>query len=399
MNVYRSRQLISIIFGGMLCLISSCNNYSVSEKQAESFMKYYPVDINNNSGTTVLQTSDGGYAILGNYDNVPGQKDIFVIITDEFGRQKTGSPHVIGTAEMNDHGYSMIDVDDGYVICGTSYSGTQRLGYLVKIANDGTVLWDSNYSRYQEMEFRDIAEAKDGSGNLIITGYGKDDSGDSEVILIKTSAQGETIWSKKYLLWRSNEVGEAIIEYQGRYYIVTTYSDIGNTSLTHIRILNTDTDGRGETDLKIEKPDYLSGKDITFNAAGTMYILGNREDPDTKSEIYLAELLLTEPNRVENDIILPDIESLHAASFAPVGEDALAIGGWQRIRSDNDILFLLVDNDFHVTTRKTFEFTGFQISENIIFTRDQGYALTGSVDLGGGRISMLLKLDYSGELR
>ncbi len=56
-----------MVIGGMICFISACNNDSVSEKQGESFLKYYAVGIEDNTGSEVIQTSDG-YAIMGNFD-------------------------------------------------------------------------------------------------------------------------------------------------------------------------------------------------------------------------------------------------------------------------------------------------------------------------------------------
>ncbi len=97
------------------------------------------------------------------------QKDIFVIFTDEFGRQKTSEPKIIGT-DLNDHGNDMIRLTDGtYLVSGTSFNATQKMGYLVNISSDGTVLWEQNYGGYNELEFRCAYPASD--GNIIVTGY------------------------------------------------------------------------------------------------------------------------------------------------------------------------------------------------------------------------------------
>ena len=64
MNKYIGRHIFGIVLGGMICFISACNNDSVSEKQAESFLKYYAASTENNFGTVVIQTSTG-YTIMG----------------------------------------------------------------------------------------------------------------------------------------------------------------------------------------------------------------------------------------------------------------------------------------------------------------------------------------------
>ena len=397
MNTHKGRHIFWIVFSGMICLISACNDYSVSKEQAESFLKYYAIDVENHTGTEVIQTSDGGYAILCNYEN-PDQNGIFVIITDEFGRQKTDSPYFIGTPG-GVHGYSMIEIDDGYLIAGSSAAADSIKGYLVVISSDGTILREKNYSGYKELEFRNVYEATD--GNLILTGYGKNDPGNREVILFKTTTElGLKLWMRRYP-WSGNNVGEAVIEHQKRYHILTTTTDVTSPRLSQIRMLNTDTDGRGPTSLPILTP-YLSGKDITVNfTSGKMYILGNLEDNSTReSNIYLAELVLTGQDYSltglgnSKTISNPDY---HAASFVTANDNDLAIGGLQI--NDNNILFLLVDNSFNVLTPKIYGSKSTQASQSIIHTRDGGFALTGSVDMVDRKTSMLLKIDSDGELR
>ncbi|GAJ15821.1 unnamed protein product, partial [marine sediment metagenome] len=256
---------------------------------------------------------------------------------DEFGRQKTGDPIIIGTDD-DDHGYCMIRLLDGsYLISGTSFNTTQKWGYLVNISSDGTVMWEQNYGGYQELEFRDAYEAND--GNLIMTGYSKRNPGDdTEAIIFKTETDGDSLWCRSYS-WPDNDVGVAIIESDKRYHVLTTATNVTDINLSRIRMLNTNTNGRAPTDCEI-KIDYLSGKDITkINPAGNMYILGNNEDPASRvSSIFLGELELISEGQIttlKNSASIPypeslHAESLHAESFAPVEEkNELAIGGWQ----------------------------------------------------------------------
>ena len=400
MNRNIGRHIAWFVIGGMICFISACNNDSVSEEQAESFLKYYAAGTDNNTGTEVIQTSDG-YVIMGNFENASTQKDIFIILTDDLGRQ-TGDPIVIGT-DLNDHGYSMIRLaDGGYLISGTSFNAAEKQGYLVNISSDGTVIWEQNYSGYNELVFRSAYLASD--GNIIITGYSKETAGDdTEAIIGKTSATGDLVWLRPIGLNGRNDVGEAILEDQNRYHILTTSTDVRNTRLSRIRMLNTNTNGGAPTSFEIQK-DYYSGKDITLNTAGKMYILGNVQNPvSTKSSIFLAELELTwngSITGIKDSITISYQESLHAESFAPVEQSSLAIGGWQIKPNDNDILLLQVGNDLQFGMLNTYGTKGSQTSQNIIYTGDdRGFALTGSVDLAGGTISMLLKVGSDGELK
>ena len=98
-------------------------------------------------GTDLIRTSDGGYAILCNYEN-GSDNGVFVIFTDEFGRQKTGSPYDI-PATGNVHGYSMIEIDDGYLISGSLAAADSINGYLVVISGDGRILREKKIRRIQ----------------------------------------------------------------------------------------------------------------------------------------------------------------------------------------------------------------------------------------------------------
>lgn len=406
MNRYMERFILWIVFGGMACWLASCNNDSVSQEQAESFLKYYAVNSVHNSGTRVIESSDGGYAIMSNIDAVAADKDIVLIFTDEFGRQKS-EPTVIGTS-IDDRGYCMLGMDNGYLICGVSSNASRREGYLVNVSSDGTVIWEQNYSGYHELEFRDVMLASD--GNLVLTGYRIVNAGDvAEVIMFKVSATGDMIWRRGWDWAGYNHIGEGIIEFQDRYHIISTASDEDSPNLTHIRMMNTNTDGKGESSKKINTP-YRRGKDIVVSPAGEMYILCNQRDPaDRKSKIFLAELELTNENQVtefKDSVILQDPQSIVGATFVSVG-DELAIGGWEEVnQNDNDILFLKVDTNFPnltITARKTYGSQGYQASQHIIYSISNqgfvGYALTGSIDLAGARTTMLLKLDSAGELR
>jgi hypothetical protein len=401
MNKNIRRHIFWIVISGVICFFTACNNDSVSEKQAESFLKYYAVSTDDNTGTKVIQTSDG-YAIMGNFESGSGQKDIFIIFTDKFGRQK-GNTILIGT-ERDDLGYSMIELSDGYIIAGTTFNTTQKWGYLVNISSDGRVLWERKYSGYQELVFRDAYRATDGT--LIITGHSIDRTGDDmEAIIFKAETNGDSLFCRTFGRSDRNDVGEAIIEHEQRYHVITTSTPVSDNRLSRIRMINTNTRGGGETSNEIEE-DSHSGKDLTVNTAGNMYILGNIYDYASRdSKIFLAELELKSFGQITDLKYSASIaydESLHAESFAPVEQNELAIGGWQVNPNDKDILFLKVDSEFGPVMLKTYgsEGNGDQESQSIIYTgADRGYALTGSADLAGGRTTMLLKIDSEGELK
>lgn len=405
MKIDKCRHIFGMILGGMMLLMSSCDKEAVSVEQEESFLKYYPLGTEDNTGTRVIRRSDG-YAILCNFENSSGQEDILVVFTDRFGR-RTGESDPTAEPQLNKSGYNMISLDGGYLICGTSDDDLlpQRSGYLINISGDGTILWEKRYRGYAGLEFRDVILADDGS--LVMTGsVSRNDRPDAEVMLFKTNAQGDSSWIKD---WRyaGNDVGESIIEYDGFYHVLVTNTDVGYSSIRVFYATAPDARAGFNKDLPEE---HLSGADIARDQEGRIFVLANQQDPANRlSMIYLAELELQETAGgkqmaiVKTNIIPdPDGGSLLSASFIPVGGDMLVIGGsWRKTsQGDLDILFLEVDNDFQIMgEKKTFGAKTEQAAQDIIATTDGGYALTGSVDLGGGKTTMLLKINQDKELK
>jgi hypothetical protein len=397
MKLDRCRHIFGMILGGMTLLIASCDNEAVSVVQEESFLKYYALSAEDNTGTKVIRRPDG-YAIMCNVEN-SGQEDILVVFTDRFGR-RTGESDPIGDPQLNDHGYSMINLDEGYLICGTTYYDGFTKGYLVNISGDGAILWEKRYLGYAGLEFRDVVLH---DGNLVMTGSAiRDDPEDTEVPLFKTNARGDSSWLKT-IDYSGNDVVESIMEFDTLYHVVVTNSG------TQVIILYSTVDGRLPQPCFLEE-EHLSGRDIIFNPAGRIFVLAKKMDPvDRVSMIYLAELeLIKKPGgkvlELLTSAIIPDPDggSLDPASFIPVGGDELVIGGsWQKTtQSDRDILFMEVDNNnFQPMDKKTFGAKSDQESLDIIATPDGGYALTGSVNLGLKKTTMLLKINQDKELK
>ena len=386
-----------------MCL--SCNEYSVSEKQAESFLKYFPISINDNTGSEVIQTLNGGYVILSNFTNLGisgSDRDIPVIFCDEFGRQGSNSPLLVGTNGI-DLGNSLLDINDGYIIAGSSSFTDRKQGFLMKLGSDGQVLWQKNFGGFQEMEFLDVTQSLD--NGFIATGFSRNNSGKQNVILLKVSASGDSLWMREIPFDIFNGIGESVLEYEGERILITgTISPIGPTGSARQLILNTDLEGRGYTDLKISDDQDLFGKRIIRGSTGELYILGNEVNAlSNASRVYLARLELAgggnEIVTIAASTYLDHQGSIYAFDIKPGFSGNMAICGWESAQNDFNIYFGLVDEDLRLVKSQSFGSKGYQSAHGLCITGDGGYALTGTIDLGGGRTSMLLKLDNEGELR
>lgn len=147
---------------------------------------------------SIASTPDGGYILAGSYN---GNSRIFLIKTDADGRLQW-SKQIEGDGPASTaEAFAVVSTrDTGYVIAGyvdEDAGGIQkRKIYLLKTDASGNKIWDQTYGGNLDDEARDLLELPDGS--LVLTGF-QEYAGDKEnVFVIKTDAEGNTLWLNTY---------------------------------------------------------------------------------------------------------------------------------------------------------------------------------------------------------
>ena len=155
---------------------------------------------NSTSGRihTVIQTSDGGYAFIGDQPFSPGVSDWMVVKTDPSGNIQWQKR--FGTGNSDD-GIGMVEDNHGgvgLVVTGVNYSPTNYDGNIVKfdLAN-GNLLWTKTYdmdSRTQR--FNRITKLSDG---FLIAAVNHDGffSANAVHVLVKTDFNGNIVLAKE----------------------------------------------------------------------------------------------------------------------------------------------------------------------------------------------------------
>lgn len=159
--------------------------------------KTYPGAIQQIS--TVQQTADSGYVIVGTTDSFgAGENDIYLIKTDAFGN--TTWTKTYGGAEM-EFGFDVQQTTDcGYFITGRTKSfGMGNWDYyFVRTNSFGDSLWTKTYGGSGNDRARAGKQTYDGgfivAGETSLTQYG----GEKDICLINTDSSGNLIWTKKY---------------------------------------------------------------------------------------------------------------------------------------------------------------------------------------------------------
>ena len=147
---------------------------------------------------SVIQTSDGGYAIAGYTTTYgAGKHDFWLVKTDSTGNLEWSRTY--GGPESNEEAYSVIQTSDGgYLIAGEKSDGDGEEDFwLVKTDSSGNLEWSRTYGGSGGDVARSVIQTSD--GGYVIAGYTNSyGAGGFDFWLVKTDSAGNIEWSKTY---------------------------------------------------------------------------------------------------------------------------------------------------------------------------------------------------------
>jgi len=152
--------------------------------------------IDSEEGRSLVQTSDGGYAIAGIARPLGLDYDVFLVKTDWAGNMQWSE--IYGGTD-HDYGYSVVQTSDGgYAIAGLTISFGAGLGdvYLVKTDAAGTMQWNKTYGGTDGEAGNALVQTPD--GGYAIAGQTGSSGISLDFYLVKTDAAGNEQWSETY---------------------------------------------------------------------------------------------------------------------------------------------------------------------------------------------------------
>jgi len=150
---------------------------------------------NDESGSSVQQTTDGGYIITGSTQSFGnGGSDVYLIKTDGNGNEIWNKTF----GGTDDDGMSSIQqtADGGYVMTGStkSFGNGSSDVYLIKTDSNGNEIWNKTFGGVNRDAMSSVQQTND--GGYIMTGNTELQPGDEVLYILKTDINGLEVWSK-----------------------------------------------------------------------------------------------------------------------------------------------------------------------------------------------------------
>ena len=209
-----------------LCLIcAACDDDAIiNTDQSKSFVKFYG-GIKDQEGVDVRQTPDGGYILLGSTTSFGnGGSDIYLVRVDKFGNEIWSNTY---GGPNDDKGKSIQITDDGgYAILGDYQNTDNSLDmYFLKVGPDGGIMFEHTFGNNMtgsDEHGNEVQKTIDGGFILVgsTTNPDRIETGPIDFYLVKTDSDGIMEWQRTRGFENSGEEGNSVVQIDDNNFIV-----------------------------------------------------------------------------------------------------------------------------------------------------------------------------------
>jgi hypothetical protein len=230
--------------------------------------------VEDDYANSVLPLSDGSYIVSGRTRSFgSGESDFWLVKTDANGNQVWDQTY--GGSDLDLPRSVEHTNDGGYIIAGytRSYGAGENDIYLVKTDASGNQQWDKTYGGSGGELARKVIQTSD--GGYIVVGYTSSfGSGEYDMWLIKTNANGEHEWDKLYG-GLNYDGGNSVIQTNDKGYIIVGYTMSFGSGESDIWIVKTDSSGNQQWDQTFGGMNYDASHSVELTDDGGYLIVGS----------------------------------------------------------------------------------------------------------------------------
>jgi hypothetical protein len=350
-------------------------------------------------GYSVQQTKDGGYIVAGYTTSFgAGGADMYLIKTDA-----SGDTIWTGTygGRLADYGYSVQQTTDGgYIIAGStnSFGSGGTHAYLVKTNATGDTMWTKFYGGKNTCYVQAVRQTSDGGYIAAGNSTTSSDTFWGDVYLIKTNASGDTLWTKTYG-GNSLDYANSVQQTTDGGYIVAGYTASFGAGGSDVYLIKTNADGdslwtrtyggaQGDYASSVQQTSdsgyIIAGKTYSFGAgSGDVWLIKTNAAGDT--------LWTKTYGGTENE---------GGYSVQQTKDGGYIVAGYTNSFGAGEYDVYLIKTDAYGDTlwTKTYGGTGDDEGYSVRQTSDGGYILAGYTNSfgAGGADGYLIKTDANG---
>ena len=291
---------------------------------------------------SLVETSDGGYALAGytrDFGAPEGDGDFWLVKTDAFGNIEWNKTY---GGDGQDRAYSLVETSDGgYALAGSTWSfGAGKDDFwLVKTDRYGNLEWNRTYGGARSDSASSLVVTSDGgfalAGDTFLI-----NSSDPDFLLIKTDAYGNMEWNQTYDSWWDH--ASSVVETSDGGYVIAgfagSYFGIGDFWL-----VKTDGNGNMEWDKKHDK----GLNSMVETSDGGFALAGVREsfDHGFHNDFWLVKT--DSYGNIEWSQTHGGLEDDIAHSLVETSDGGYAIAGYTYSFGAGDSDFWLIKTDEH----------------------------------------------------
>jgi len=262
-------------------------------------------------GESVIQLPDSSYVLTGSSGSFADNNQAFLLAVDKSGNYNWSKSY--GGAE-SDLGSRVLQVpNNGLLIAGfsNSYGQGDFDAFLIKTDLDGNEQWVKNYTVSNHWEKINDAVLTADSGVVMVGEIMPTSNGNSDVYVICTDKNGDTLWTKRYGTNGLDAAQSILSADNGAFYIAGEWFN-SDSSLTKAFLIKIDQNG----DTMWHKfYGNLSGRygfmDITMGT-NLIYGVGYRKINDSNFDHYITKIdlngnLLYEFTMLDDNIFKSEI--------------------------------------------------------------------------------------------